>query len=314
MLLRILNIRLLQLWRISKELGVFRVFVSGLIILIILLYLRNAFIYNQNLTILVCFFLTTIIHSLRKDKKIISSISIFPAFIYFVEYVAYFLPLLIIIAFSTNIIYLILSLTSIFLVVLLNFQCSKNIATISIFSRFVPKENFEWLAGLRVGGIFIFLFWILALFLSFLPYISLVILCVILLMLNSFYEFNEPLNILVINEYDAKQFLKTKLKQHIKFYLKLIAPVVVLYGIINYELWYVTICFCAVNIFCFSTIIINKYASYKPTKGISANIILSLLIAISNIILPLLIFTIPFGLISYKQAITNLNYYLDDFN
>jgi hypothetical protein len=315
MLKALLHIRLLQFIRIMKELGILRIIVLFVIVLLFAVYLNNAFSQNKKLSILACYICSATIHSLRKDKKFVAAVFEHPYLVYFTEYLVYTLPLLVLIVFATNLFYLILSLAGMFLISTVNMYHRKNsTASISLFSRLAKNENFEWIAGLRSAGLFVFLLWILALSLSFISYVSLVFAWIILLIFASFYEANEPLNMLVINEYGAKKFINNKLFSHMKNYFKVIAPIIILHGILNCELWLLTICFFTVNIFCFSVIILNKYATYKPAKYSGANIVIVMFILLSNLILPLLIFTVPFAIISYKQAINNLNFYLDDFD
>ncbi|MDR1983983.1 MAG: hypothetical protein LBQ28_04075 [Prevotellaceae bacterium] len=315
MLQRILYIRLIQFWRIAKELGIIRILFIALIATVLLLYFYRALSQNPNKSIVLCCVFTAIIHSLRKDKKFVAAIFEHPYLVYFTEYFVYALPLLVLVASATNLFYLILSLVGMFLISNVNIYNHKSSTTsMSPFSRLAAKENFEWIAGFRATGIFILILWILALCLSFVPYASLVFIWIILLTIAAFYEVNEPLNLLIINEYGAKKFIKNKLSLHIKDYLKMIAPIIILHGIINYKLWYLTLCFFVVNVICFTTIITSKYASYKPAIHMKTDIITVMIVLLSNMFLPLLIFTIPFGIICYGQAISNLNFYLNDFD
>ncbi len=311
MFLRLLNIRRLQTWRVIKEIGIFR-FVFLLALLGLLLgFCFQLFQRNQYLSFIAGAACVLLIHSLRKDKRFIRITVRNPQWIFFSEYFTYLLPLLVIIALSAGWLYLAGSIVLIFLIIPLANIPRKTKVSIT-FTKFLSSYNFEWIAGFRRFP-FIIPLYLLSLAMAFLPYVSLIGVWLMLSAFASFYEENESLSMLVVKEYDAAKFLQWKINTQLKSYALFIAPVVLLYGIINYETWYITIAFTIVNLCCFVTIILTKYATYRPGKNVPANAVSMLIIVISNIIFPLALFTIILGITEYTQAKQQLNYYLDDF-
>ncbi|MTI32384.1 hypothetical protein [Xanthovirga aplysinae] len=179
-------------------------------------------------------------------------------------------------------------------------------------SKFIPITNFEWRSGLRKNFYAILPIYLLALSLSFFPYVSLLLLWVFSFFLSSFYMECEPLDILLARSEDSAQsFIKEKLREHLQLYIFITFPIVLLYGIFHFGSFWIPLVVYLLSLINICYFILSKYASYEPNMILKANTVLHVMVSF-GIFLP---FLLPLSLIlcirNYFISIEKLKYYLD---
>jgi hypothetical protein len=180
-----------------------------------------------------------------------------------------------------------------------------------LFFTFIPKNMFEWRAGMRKNQYFIILLYLLCLGLGFKFYGSFVILGIITFILSSFYNEAEPRNILLINHKNGNEFLIEKMKDHIKFYLIFIAPILLLYFVKYPKYWIFYIPLLLIYILNFLVFILNKYKSYIPNQLNNSNSAIVGMMFIGMFIPFLFPLSIILVFVYYRKSIKNLNQYFN---
>lgn len=311
---RLFYVRFRQMLWLVSEIGLFRVLFIGFLLAALLFCAYYLFFHPEYhwRGVAAVLLLVAGIQAGRRDGRFIRKLARYPEWIFWAEYMVLLLPLWIVICFTPPVYDIPLLMLGCYGISRLNVP-EKRGYTFSRLLRFVPSGNFEWLGGFRRYPV-IFLLYILALLFSFLPFFSLGIVWLITVCMAEFYGRGESVSLLVSGECGAVLFLKRKVKEHLSAYVLFTLPVILLYGIWNYEIWYVTVVFYIINLFCFTFFIFHKYAVYKPGESLGAGIIVSLGVLVSNLFLPLLLLSLFLMIRSYRKAIVNLNRYLYDFH
>lgn len=313
MVKKILYIRWIQCKREIERLGALYVLLF-FIIFVTACFILSALLNQYPNFILVDLTLVTIVFSIqlkRKDKKFLSMISSKPQLVFFTEYILLTSPVLLMILFSKNGFSLAGISLSYLLISTINYESSVKHLTIN-FSRFIPKENFEWIAGLRKFFWYFFPIYLFAFALLFLKFISLFLLWLLLGFIANFYQQSEPINLLRVNEQTPKEFLFKKIISHLKIYLIFSLPLVLAYVIIQEDIWIAMLFYC-LSIINFILFILLKYSSYRPNLNLNSYTMFNTGLAHISVLIP---FLLPIPLIicfrEYKNAIINLKLYLDD--
>jgi len=310
---KILQIRFHQIYRVLSTFGLFRVIFIIPILFFIFLFFNSFLNSNYWIVVAISCLIVNWIHQIRNDKKFIKLISSNASHIFFYEYLILLSPIILLGLLSSNPISSITIILSVFFIAHLDYNIKiNNIYT--LITKNIPSDNFEWISGVRRSLIGIFIFYILGLALAHLYLFSLVAIWIISSLMASFYEWNEPLQILLAKELNACDFLKWKLKLHVKSYLIFISPIILIYSIFNYHTWYITLVFLLLNTLCYTSYILIKYSTYIPNKRFPPNPIIIILIIISNVFFPLFILS---GIIiynAYYKSLQNLKIYFNDYN
>nr|WP_319398342.1 hypothetical protein [uncultured Carboxylicivirga sp.] len=178
----------------------------------------------------------------------------------------------------------------------------------------IPDDAFEWKAGMRKQFLIIAPLWIIGLLGSFYVGTVPIVLFIIAIITNSFYERCEPLSILHIYELNPKRLIALKMKRQIQLYLTLAVPLAIAFIIFHTQYWYILIAELVLLIFLQIYIIANKYAFYEENqKSVAAQTFggIGILCIVIPVLTPALwVLTIWF----YFKSIKKLNFYLDDYN
>lgn len=315
MIKAILNIRFKQILRELKNIGIFRmlILVSFVFFFGYILYVQTTLSPNKYYAAGVYFLVITYIHIMRKDYDFLNVN--FDNFrqIYIVEYIVFSAPLLIFLA--VNLEFLVISAYVLLLTPLSFIHLKKRKRTLnSKIQRFIPDDAIEWKAGLR-KTFFIFIFlWFLGIVFSFYVGTVPVVIFILGILPISFFEYCEPVEMIVVFEKSSKNFLKRKIKQQFVIFSIIIIPLMIAFLLFNIEYWYVAF----IEYFVLSTIhiyfVVIKYSFYEPNSKASASQVFSVLGSTSilfPVLLPLIwVMTFYF----YLKAKQKLNFYLDDFN
>jgi hypothetical protein len=313
-LLNLIRIRVFQLGRELKNVGLFRAILL-VIAFISFLFVAEGFINSVSSLInifLVFLLLIVIIHLKRRDKSFIAILSEHQYRIFYIEYVILLSPIIAIVFFHHWIL-TILFLLLLFPVAFINIHPSKGTAY-NFFLQFVPIGLFEWKSGFRKTFIIIFLLYIFSLAFAFSIGVLPVAFFLITAIIISFYSMNEPRYMIELHELPAKQFLFKKLKQNLQLYTLFMLPLMVAMFIFYQQQWFliVALVFMCYNLLVFS--ILSKYAHYEPAVSSSFHGLLTGLALAGTLLPPFAIVVLIMNLKFYKKAIQNLSPYLNDYH
>lgn len=311
------RIRILQILRLLKELGVFRfLFIIGIAILLFSLCIRIISTYEISALILSLVLPVTIQFN-RKDLLFIRTSFANANILLFIEYIFITLPILIItLLFAKHFIVFAFCIIIIFLVSNIFIIRIKEKRQKQIFNwhkHLISPNFFEWLSGLRKNPLF-FIIYFIGLLLSFFPFVSVITMIICAFILSSFFLEPEPLSYILSYEIGEKKFIHYKIGRNLYKYLILMSPLFIL-GLLFNPGQYIMLCMVLLScVIGFVAIIVSKYATYIPNHTSVGFNLISTFILTSIIFFPLMIITIPILLINYLGAIENLKKYLDDYN
>ncbi|MFA5403657.1 MAG: hypothetical protein WC358_01865 [Ignavibacteria bacterium] len=314
------KIRLIQLKREIKLLGIFHNIIISVVLILALFQIIKLY---QNYYLALFTFISTVaiillIQISRKDKSFVYLHLTFPRKAIFTEYaVLSFL-------FSG---YLLFSFYWYFFVLVI--LCSAVISGIKyvvkkktklgFLSKLISPKNFEWISGIRKYRYTFSILYVVTLAVS--PVIFLPIFCLWILTIHifSFYEECEPQNILFSGYTKPSHFLKKKVLRHSILLFILYLPVLLINSIFNPNLIIFNLIFFIVQMTVLALTIFFKYKIYVPRDTLPGNSIFLIVIQVCTI-LPFIIGGIPFLLPLplflcfkyYFSAKENLKLYLYD--
>ena len=315
MIKNLIKIRFLQIFRELSYIGLFRAMFLLIIIVpfvAIFLYQRLA-IYPYNYIITgVTLSLILLIQRRRKDFQFIFKISQKPAITYWIEYLVFTTPL-IILYLLTKQFWLLILFCSLLLIISFIIPKLKVNKPYNKIIKFIPNGFFEWQSGFRKNIIIIipaYLLGFLGLYEISFSAVSLFLLTIIFV---SFYSEYEPGKILEAGETGASKFINNKIYNHLRSYILFILPVCLL-SLVHYELWsYIIISvFASVNLVLFA--IVLKYSYYYPNSFSNAHQMITAFVCLFSVILPLAVIVLALNILLYNKARNNLNNYLYAYN
>lgn len=311
MIIAFIKIRFIQIYRGAKDLGLVRVlFLIGIILAILCSVFQGV---NEGLNVmylsLLCIFVIFFIHMNRQDKFFLKSHFVNYKWIYLSEYLILNLPFFVFYLYYA--LFLPMALLVFGIGVVINVKLSIKPRSFNTkFQQLIPADCYEWKAGIRktliyVGGIIVL--GISTSFIQTLP-IFIFILGVIPL---SFYQKGEPYQMIIASEMSSRSFLLCKLKKDIFLTTFLLSPLIIVFMVFHYHIWYVLIAEYLIIISMHIYILFVKYAFYKENSK-SPIVLLSFSF---SVLIPFLIPVIwIMSIYFYYKSKKNLNYYLNDFN
>ena len=310
-----IKIRIKQTYRTIIGIGLFRIFILllivGLLMTGMLIYLSdkpgNYIVSSVYLVVLV------LIHTRREDKKFIKIHFNNYRFIYLAEYLFLSIPLLIGLSYFGHILILLVFALSISFIVNIDINTKQRSWNTKI-QRLIPEKCFEWKSGIRKKLFLILMVWFLGMGASYFVGSVPIVIFILGLILLTFYEKGESIQMLLAFEKGTRQFLLHKIKNHLFLFSIIIIPLISAFLIFHFDKWYIPV----VEYFIFMSlhiyVILMKYAFYEPNKKSGAIQIYSSIGAL-GIFFPIFIpivwmLTIWF----YFRASENLTFYLNDYN
>ncbi|RIJ36969.1 hypothetical protein [Pontibacter oryzae] len=254
-----------------------------------------------------------LLHASRSDIRFMQHLAARHQLIFWVEYSLLLLPLHLLLLFAGQGL-LILPLEMLLLIIS-HLQISSLQKSKARPYPFIHHQNFEWKAGMRKNFLPFLLIYTLGVALAPMPYATLFMLWLLLLVVCTFLQECEPYNLLLILEKKPSQFLVYKIKLHLFQYIIFTVPILLLHLALQPTHFIIILIAYSMFLLVLMSSVLLKYAHYEPNEKVSsASSILNAL----NLASPLLPFLIFFPLISsirsYKQAIYRLNPFLHDFN
>lgn len=308
----LLYIRKRQIIRELKHLGIYSLLICGLIVFFIIysykIYqtLPEAFYITISFG-LVCFS----VQSVRKDKQFIFLHIEKPHFELFSEYFLLTFPFAATSLFTAHWYCFPILQIFLFLISFNKFTIRKKTYFKNISKIFSPV-NFEWISGFRKSFINIIAVYILALGLSWVRIIPLFFLWLLTIIIITFFNECEPVNLLREENLSGTNYLKRKLKIYSKYLVIFYLPVLIINTIFNNNFWIINIFFflTQISLVCFA--ICFKYGNYIPNKISSGNSAVINLVAIAGAIPVLLPVPFIIAVNYYFKAKKNLQVYLND--
>ena len=252
-------------------------------------------------------------HLKRKDKEFMNINAPFPPIVFFVEYFLLSLPLILALIYYQLWIYLLFVLMFLIIVSFINFSAKKS-GINSVFQRIIPDNNFEWKAGVRR---YYFLFvgvWIAGFASSYFMAGVPIAIFVLGVLVISFYEKSESLQLLLANELGAGKFLAFKMRMHLSAFTILIVPLVLAYIVFNPQYYYIPLVEFLIFVILLIYTILLKYAFYRPDADSSAIQVFSMIGIVCLFVPVFLPIVLLLSIKFFFRAKQNLNFHLDDFN
>ncbi|UZR99920.1 hypothetical protein [Chondrinema litorale] len=309
--LNLLKIRLLQAFRILKQLGL----LYSIILLIICLVAgvnifqpnisdNQAYIYTG-----LCLFTLSSVHFSRKDDFILNMISKHAIYMMLSEYILATSPISIHLLVNGKYEAVLMLLVGILLLILFGKKFNTERKNHVPQLPFLKYYEFEWISGLRQSYLVLLFIFIMAASLVFVPFLSLLFVWYISLSIASFYQEFESIEVLLLHEGTINQFLTKKVLIHLKNYWIFNLPVLVLYYFFHPEHWLILLLLIVFITLGLIFTILNKYASYEPASTTVGNSVL-ITIVFGSVLIPFFA-PVPVFLIfrKYFAAKTNLNSY-----
>lgn len=307
-----LNLRLKQIVRALKEVGLFRILFFlpffGLILFVTLNFVRQ----GQHMTFIAIMMgfsvLTT--HLKRGDKTFMKALQWPSGWVFGVEYVISLSPFLIAYAFSP---------APYFVAILAGFAMA--VAWIPLtwvkkqrnFLRripLIPAYAFEWKSGLRQYGLVILIFYSISLGFSWEPAVAPIFLVLFSLLTCTFYLHGEPLEMVESLRMGGRQLIWLKVRTQLLIFWTLSLPFLVLMFVQLWQFWPVIIYAVVICSSLQIIAILYKYALYTPNSDLKRNMLFIGLATISFFIPPMV--PVPIFLIirNWPKSIHNLNHHL----
>jgi hypothetical protein len=270
---------------------------------------------KANLVSIIWLIIIFLIDTKRKDKLFLRLASNHLPLIFFIEYLLLSLPVIVCIILHTHWQSLTLIFAGIICISFINFNWKKQNKTLNTrLQQWIPFDMYEWKAGVRRYFYLIFILWLIGVCTYFFVASIPIVIFVIGLLSFEWYEMNESWQMLLSFEKGTVQLLFHKIKQHFLVYGILVAPLIIIFMVFHFQLWYIPviefILFLSIQIYC----ILVKYAFYSYEGNRSGGrpfMLVGSMIGLIPLCTPLLwLLSIYF----FRKAQINLNFYLYDYN
>lgn len=333
MILTILKIRLSQVIRVVKEIGLLRILFLIAFISFVSLLIFQAIKQTRNsyVVVIITGFILLSIHASRKDKRFLKMNFNRSYLIFLVEYFTLACPIIVVFCFFKdweNIIVICLfcllipriylnlglgNVPSVIKILLNPFSSNLNFK----LNVKIPINNpmlFEWISGFRRYFIIIVPIYLLFLTFSFKAYVAPVGLVILSIIVSGFYYYGESHEFIELFSGNYKTFLVQKIKLNARYLFVLLMPIVLISLIFQPGTWYYIFGAIVIATLIQIITIIFKYALFAENVDLGRNgIIVSI-----NVICILMPFLWPLPIIMgikyYFKAQNNLKKYLNDIN
>lgn len=307
------KIQFLQLKRELKNAGTAYVVMFFLILIVVYVVFFNfaKSFYGSLLTSVLIIFIIFGIHRKRADKIFVLHYLSRPRRNFILEYLLCASPLLVPLFWSPH---PFLIMTTILMIILIcNTKPQKaDKASLRWLKKIFSANNFEWLSGVRKNFYAIIFLLIAALGLLYFPFASLLPLFFLTNLIISFYQEDEPQNILILQMKKPGSFLRKKC-------LNAVIALTVLYSIplllacyLYSEYWYIYLIFLLTQMVAVEFAVFHKYKMYIPNTLNNKNEIILGIVALFSVIPFFLPVPFIFAFREYYLAKKNLRYYTYD--
>lgn len=250
-------------------------------------------------------------HSFRKDKEFLYLHSGSYHFSLFMEYSIFTFPLIFMSLFTVQ--WYCFFLIQIFLMLIPFSKITIKERTIfRNLSLIIPASKFEWLSGIRQKYVQIFIVYILALGISWVKILPLFLLWYLTLIISSFYNEFESVNILREGNDSSLVFLKKKILTHSLLLIVFYLPVVIVNSLFNPEFILLNAGLLLSQLALLTFVICFKYSNYVPNQTQYGNNLLVILVSLCASIPVFLPVPLIIAYKYYINAKNNLKEYFND--
>jgi hypothetical protein len=310
-----INIRIKQILRSSKGLGLIRIIVlTGLLgIAGYGLFTQTRDTPNSFYSIGIYLTIITLVHISRSDGRFLKIHFNNFKLIFLIEYLLLLLPLFACLIYHKHWISVISVSACTSIVVNIDFKIKQKSLNTSI-QRLIPSDCFEWKGGVRKTFALIVVLWIVGLGTSFFVGSVPIVLLVLGILPWSFYEKDEPLQMILAYEMGPDKFLIHKIKMQLSLFTILSLPLIFSFLIFHPDKWYIPIAEFLIFTTSHIYIILTKYAFYQPnnkSSGAKAWVAIGAMGLIIPVLIPVVwLLSIRF----YFKSKETLKFYLNDYN
>jgi hypothetical protein len=300
-------------WQIRKELqgiGILYAFV-----VLIFIALLSAWCFQQFTSPLSAILVTILlaaavcsIHLGRKDLDFVYAHIEQPQRNIYVEYLVGTAPFAVPVLFTSNAYLFLLLQPGLWLAAGLRVRVKPR-ALLPFIIRYIPYREFEWRAGFRGGTVLILLLWLMALALCTFIVAPLVCLWFLTLIVASFYQQCESIQMLWAQEANASALLRGKIVRHGILLSLISVPPLVLNIIFQPQMIWINSGFLIAQWILLVFAITLKYATYRPCADLRGNSLLLGLAAVCMAIPFLLPVPVLMSIKNTRRALRNLNSY-----
>lgn len=302
-----LGLHFKQLLRLLKELGIIR---SLILLFLAGAAMARAFTLSPDLLCFVLFFSLFSLHTFRRDKAFLKILPIRRYLLYFVEYHLIASPFYLQLLLRQQWIISLLAFVAISLIPFVNIRLNSKRGSFTRLN-FIPSEAFEWKSGIRKQGLLIAVLYLLALSLYQYPYVAFVVIVLFTLISTTFYNEDEPQQMVEVFQLAPRQFMFSKWKMQLMLFWTGCIPLMLIYLFANPAYWYVLPVLILVSSIIQILSINLKYSFYAPGASMDKSIFI--VIYVLSLFVP---FFVPVPLVMMlnyqRKAVTNLKGYLDD--
>jgi hypothetical protein len=333
MIFTVFKIRLLQFFRLLKEIGLIRIILLSLIFLFFSSMVFHNFVLPKNTikSLIAIGLLLLTIHAYRKDKHFLMIVIKNPYPIYVGEYLLITLPFFIIWLINNNWIGSGLLMLIVFIIPLIKIKeilqyLGSNIMSVlnPLSSRlnskftvrlpFISAISFEWISGIRRKLFILAPVYLFFLALSFKPFVAEVGLILLSVLISGFYFYGESREFIELFAKNPRQFIWKKIFINLKQLFIVYTPILVVSLIFQTSTWYFLIAALIVSFLIQAFVIVFKYGLFEENANLNRNMII--LLFLSLFIFQPYFLPVPFVLAirSYIKALENLKPYFYDQN
>lgn len=311
----LIKIRFKQLYRGIIGIGMIRmIFLIGLLgFVIIFLFIQSSMIPNAYYITIVNLLIVTLVQIRRQDKIFLKSHFVNYKLIYFAEYILLIIPIIFCLLYHSQWILAVSVIFEIGAIVNFDFKLTQRSLNTKI-QQFISYDCFEWKAGIRKTLFSIIILWIIGLGTSFFIGSVPIVIFIFGIIPLSFYEKGEPYQMILAYKMSTNKFLFYKVKLQIVLFSILTIPLMVVFLIFHFEMWYIPV----VEYFLFISLhvyfILTKYAFYEPNSKSDAAQLFGAFGAIGTIIAVFIPIVWLLSIRFYFKSREKLNFYLNDYN
>ncbi len=308
----LLYIRLKQLQREIRSLGLYTFVIAGIAFYLIFVSFSQ-FEKGVHPYSIICLlaFICVALQVYRKDKLFIYKHIENPYLQIFSEYVTLTFLFAVTAIFTRSWMYYPLLLAILFFIPYFKISFRKT-AVFKNLSLVIPAASFEWIGGFRKNFIFLSGLYLSATAFCWFRILPLFLLWFLTVTIISFYNECESLQVLRESGKPSGKYLLNKLIRSNLYIIILYTPLIIINTIFNTEFLLFNLLFIPVQLSLLCFAICMKYSSYSPNKMQTGNSILLVTIALFSSLPYLLPVPIILSFVYFYEARNNLNHYLND--
>jgi hypothetical protein len=247
------------------------------------------------------------LHERRKDINFCRLILPDPRGLFIAEYLLLFAPLVVLSLVAGA--YLLAALFTLSAVLVALIPRRKRANLVVSVPATLSGGELELISFLRRRFLLVSVVVVASMIFSFVPFLSLILLLLLVLTMGNAYQENEPLDMLFLPEMSPEKYLWKKVKAGYVLFLKLSIPTLLLYAVFNFDTAYFIAIPLVAGFVGTMLAVFVKYSLYEPREEILVPLTVS--IGMVGIVIPLLI---PIPLLMawryYYSAKENLKTYL----